>query len=321
MFILCTLISCEEADKTAENPIKTEITAKFDKLHNGDAKIFGSNIITSIDGKLTVLDMNGKLVKTFEDISASWIDGLAGEGIIVYGNSNNEIGIVRLDDSFNILENKTLIQSQNLLIDPAITKVDENYYITATEISGNVNNSDPTLQNGRYTIHFYRLENLDSASYIGDVISADNNLEDIDLFYKNNKFYVTYEKEELDKGNSSINVIESTDFSALQWGQPIVLLDATSDHEPAAIEQTDNGYILYYSCDMDNPGTSYSGAKAYYAQYDDNFNLISKDNLIHTQTSEGILLYDVKNTGSKKLFLYAKNYLSDCDLILEESDT
>lgn len=167
---------------------------------------------------------------------------------------------------------------------------------------------------------FYDDYNLINWTFISTPISCLNNLENVDFFYLENKFYLCYEKEQLDKGLSSICVIASTDQEGTKWYPPRELLPADSDHEPAdIIKSPENGFKIYYSCDKDNIGSSYMGAKIYYASFDKNFNLLEKDIHIATSTEKGILLYDICKIKDAERFLYAKNYLSDCDMVVEEN--
>ena len=138
------------------------------------------------------------------------------------------------------------------------------------------------------------------------------------MLYDNDRFYVTFEKETVDKGDSSIHVAildRSLNSSLTTIYQ---LLDANCDHEPATIVKRRSGYRLYYSCDKNYHGESYAGAQIFYADYDKNWNPIRIDQEVHTQTAKGILLYDVEKTKKGELYLYSQNYSTDCNMIIEE---
>lgn len=300
---------------------KTEVRMAITNLHNGDAKFLEDKIITNVGGILTLYDQNGNLLKNYEEVQANWIDVIPEDGIVVYGNFNHEIGIVKLDMNHNyeLLSNEVIMTTENLQIDPTIIKNSDTYYITVTEINGNVNNSDINAENGVYTIHLYKSYDLSQWNFVSDVASCQNNLEDVELGYINNSFYAVYEKEQLDKGNSSVCLAMSTDAEGLCWQEKAELLPPDSDHEPASFEALPNGkWKLYYSCDKDYPGESYMGGKIYYAIYDENFELQKKDKEIPSTTEKGILLYDVKKYDKKEQFLMAKDYLTSCDLVIEE---
>lgn len=296
-----------------------KIITEVDQLHNGDAKLYRNQIITSVEGKFTVYDKKGEMIKQFPDIATNWIDCMDEEGIIVYGNGACQIGILQVDDEWNVVKNEIVMQTDNLQIDPTITKVKDTYYITATEIIGTVNNSDPDAENGEYILHLYKSADLLHWNLVSNIVDVNNNVEDVDMRYIDDKFYITYEKEVVDKGDSAIYVVISDDASGKQFSTSYRLLEANCDHEPATFEQMDNSvYRLYYSCDKNHRGESYQGAQVFYADYDSDWNPISTDNPVKTQTEQGILLYDVKNVKGNLQLLYARNYMTDCDMVVEK---
>ncbi len=299
--------------------VNFKISTEIDALHNGDAKFYKDCIITNVGGVLKVYDKDGKNRKTYHDVAVNWLDCLDEEGIIVYGNGNNELGIAKLDDDYNLISNDVIMKTENLQIDPTITKVGKKYYITATEIEGTINNPDPEQENGTYTIHLYQSSNLKEWSLVSDIVSAQNNLEDVDVFYKDGHFYVTYEKETVDKGDSAIELAVSEDKDGKKFSEPKQLLESDCDHEPAAVFAYKNGCRLYYSCDKNDRGQSYQGAQAFYADYDTSWNLKKKDQLLHTETKKGILLYDVDKHPQTTKLLYTRNYLTDSDCIVEKA--
>ena len=123
----------------------------------------------------------------------------------------------------------------------------------------------------------------------------------------------------MDKGDSSVCVAISDDKDGKEFSTYHELLLADCDHEPAAIEHVgSNSFRLYYSCDKNNKGQSYQGGQVFYADYDADWKQISVDSLVITETPKGILLYDVRKGNEKLQLLYAKNYLTDCDLVVEE---
>jgi len=283
-----------------------KIIISIPELHNGDAKFYKNNIVTSIDGILTIYNEDGDLVKSYHEIAANWINCIQEENIIVYGNLNYQIGILKLDDAFNIVSNEILMMKENLQIDPTIVKVEDAYYITATEIVGNVNNSHINAEKGNYTLRLYKSDNLSNWKLVSNIIDTKYNIEDIDIFYKDRKFYVIYEKEIVDKGYSSINVVISDDNSGRVFTETHELLPADCDREPASIEVIDGGYRLFYSCDKNYPGESYMGGQIFYAEYDENWDPLIIDEVVDTETKKGILLYDINNCNGKQQFLFAK---------------
>ena len=60
------------------------------------------------------------------------------------------------------------------------------------------------------------------------------------------------------------------------------------------------------------------GGNIYESKFDKDFKKL-RNKKIYTETQTGILLYDVQKDGGKINFLFAKNYLTDCDLVKETS--
>lgn len=296
-----------------------KIITEIKQLHSGDAKFYKDDIITSVGGHLAIYDKDGKLKKKFSDIDSNWIDCFEDEKIIVYGNGKKQIGILQLDNHENAKKNEIVMETENLQIDPTILKVNGKYYMTATEIIGTVNNADKNAENGRYILHLYQSEDLSHWSHVSDVVDEKHNIEDVDVAYLNDKFYITYEQETVDKGDSSIHIAVSDDPDGKKFSNHQELIKANCDHEPATFVQLDSSkYRLYYSCDKNNRGESYQKSQAFYADFDKDWNIISQDNLVNTETKNGILLYDVRAFDGKLQYLYARNYLTDCDLVVEE---
>lgn len=313
LFLLCIVFLYNRTENQ-----KCHIITDVEHLHNGDAKFYGDYILTTVSGNLVVYDLKGNEVKSFSDISANWIYCQPDEHLIVYANSSKQVGILLLDDDLNILFHKIVMETSNLQIDPTILKVEQTYYMTVTEIEGTVNNADPNAENGTYTLHLYKSDNLTDWEFVQDIVSAKNNIEDVDLFYDNDRFYVTYEKETVDKGDSSIHVAILDRSLNSNLTMTYQLLEANCDHEPATIIKRRSGYRLYYSCDKNYRGESYAGSQIFYADYDKNWNAIRIDQPVSTQTSKGLLLYDVEKTPKGTLYLYSQNYLTDCNMIIEE---
>ena len=300
----------------SSNNNSTRKLFEVSKLHNGDAKFFGDKIITSVSGKLCLYGMDGNQIKKYDNVKCNWLASLEDERLIIYGNSDKEVGIVSLDDNYNIVTNSTILRSDNLLIDPTISKIDGKYYITVTEIKGTINNSDVSVKNGEYWIHLYESDNLNDWELISDIEHMNNNLEDVDLICIGDVIYSVYEVEELDKGNSSI-VLRSSKDKGRTWSDLQVLLESDCDHEPVGLYRDNDKYIICYSCDKEYPGKSYMGGRTYYSIFDKNWNCLEKDKAIVTECDKGILWYDYMILDDKEYFLFAKDYFTTCDMIVE----
>lgn len=299
---------------------RTEVMMDASELYCDDSKFYGEKaIIASENYRLAIIGFDGQNIKYFDDICVNWIDAIAEEGIVIYGNINGELGIVKLDENYNVISNEIIMTTDNLFIDPTIIKVGNTYYATITEIIGTPNNSDVNSENGYYTIRLYCSSDLSYWSFVSEVVSCKNNLEDVDIFYSNGLFHVVYEKEVVDGGNSAIYLQKSQNSEGKSWEEALILLESDCDHEPAVMERTWYGiYRLYYSCDKENVGESYMGARMYYAEYDGRFKMMKKDVEIPSVAEEGILLYDVLRSNGTQKFLYCKNYYTDHALFIEE---
>lgn len=152
--------------------------------------------------------------------------------------------------------------------------------------------------------------------YVTNICSYANNLEDVELFDYNGKLGILYEKEMLDKGKSGIyvQIAENEDFTL--WDSPKELLSPNYDNEPASLVIEGNQIILYYSSDKNDPGASYMGGNVYMAYFTEDFAIKEKDIQIETDTTKGVLLYDVKESDDKLEFLAALNYLSSNDMAI-----
>ncbi len=287
---------------------KLDVYARVDSLNNGDAKFWGDYVLTSIDERVCFLDLNGTIIEK-TNVKSQWLSAVEGEGTIVYGNYDKQIGIVTFDDSFNIKENHIIIQSDKLCIDPDIVKVNNQYYIIYTEIDGAVNNANPDIDNGNYIVKLMVSDDLQNWKEISCPILGDGyNIEDAELLFYDNHFLIVYEKEILDQGNSYICVKESKDDQGREWNDEKQLLPADCDHEPAKAIIDNKEMLLYYSSDLDNIGASYAGADIYQAKYSVDFNPKYIDRRIPSKnTYEGVCLYDVKEIDGKQFYLCYEN--------------
>ena len=295
-----------------EEQVKTVF--ELEKFGSGDIKFYGDEIICG-KNHLYLLDFEGKTVKEYPELAVNWIDGIPEEGIVIYGNFAKETGIIRLDEDKNIKEQLYNNKSENLRIDQTINHFGDKYYMTATEIEGNVNNSDPTKSCGKYTIRLFCSDDAVNWTLLSDVAVADSNLEDVDVSYVDGRLFVCYEKEIIDKGDSAI-VLKYSDDEGHSFCEEKVLIEADCDHEPVSFISDKDGYVLLYSCDKDNRGSSYNGAGVYEARYDKDFNCIEKDKKIETETKEGLLWYDYMVKGDTEYYLFAGNYITENNMIL-----
>lgn len=289
------------------------------RYHNADAKFLGDQIITSVDEGIQILDPDGTVVKRYDGLSASWIyvpeEMPEGEKVIAYSNHANETHILRLSPEDELLDDRVVLQTELLAIDPILVRTEDGWLLTHTTIEGTINNPDPEGDNGVYTVCLYRSEDLEHWEYVTDIISRKQNLEDGDIRYVDGVLYYFFEMEEYDKGPSRLCVMASSDGGE-SWGEIRYLVDVRADNEMASCERTSDGWRLYLSSDMECPGESYQGAKVYYRDFSDDFKAVSDLTVSAMPDNESVRLYEVKETDGQLCFLFARNFLTDCDLLL-----
>ena len=313
---LCICILAWTADLTgaAENGFTLE------QYHNADAKFIGDGIITSVDEGIRILDLKGREIQSYDGLSASWLyvqEGDSGEWDVAYSNHANETHILRLSSEYEMLEDQRVLATDTLAIDPILVRVDDGWLLTHTTIEGTINNPDPDGENGVYTVKLYRSEDLDHWEYVTDVIRREQNLEDGDIRYVDGTLYYFFEMENYDKGPSAICAMTSKD-GGKTWSQVKELLPAVADNEMANCEPTDTGWRLYVSSDYACVGESYQGASVYYADYTPELDPVQTYKRSRMPDNEAVRLYDVKETDGQIYFLFARNFLTDCDLLLRK---
>ena len=286
------------------------------KYANADAKFYNEYIITSVDEEIQVLDLKGKVLKSYEGLKASWMYTYPEEGLVVYSNHDKETHLLRLDENMDLIFDKVILTTELLAIDPTICKVGDTYLVPHTTIEGTINNPSPDGDNGIYTLELYVSKDLENWEHRTTITSQKYDIEDIDLLYDNDQLYCIYEKEDYDKGPSRICLRVSMD-AGITWSEERFLIDNGADNEPSCILKEDDGYRLYYSSDRERLGESYNGASAYSAFFDADFNHIPElDEKVDMKDNLGIRLYEVKVLDGKLYFLFAKNFMTDKDFVL-----
>lgn len=290
-------------------------------LNNGDAKFLGDRIITSVGGKFAVFTLDGARCSGNYgnyNISMNWFSVDESTRTILYSNALKQVGMILLDRNYNIAFHKVLWKASDLCIDPTLLNVNGTFYFTVTKIRGKVNNADPNAANGTYTFVLYRTDTAGNYTEIGTVLSKSRNLEDADLVLTGGRLTLVYEEELYDGGVSAIRLLRANDSTGKSWTSPVTLVDMTADDEPATFTSSGNGYVLYYSSDAGNVGASYLCGRVHKAVYSSLFARQS-DTIINMGSSEGVLLYDVRESSGRTQFLYAGNYhKGKADLLLDE---
>ena len=290
----------------------------LEKYANADAKFYNEYIITSVDERVHMLDFDGKVIKSYEGLKASWMYTYPQEGLVVYSNHDNETHLLKLDEEMNKVSDQVIMTTDLLAIDPTICKVGDTYLVTHTTIDGTINNPDPNGDNGVYTLQLYASKDLESFEYRGTIVSEKHDIEDIDMMYDNNTLYCIYEKENYDKGPSKICMRASMD-AGFTWSEEKVLIENGGDNEFSCILKEYDGYRLFYSSDKENPGTSYNGASAYSAFFDADFLHIPEyDRKEAMKDNSGVRLYEVKEYEGDLYFMFAHNYMTDKDFVLRK---
>ncbi len=296
--------------------------AKFMSKGTADGSAYEPWIITSVKEELCALDFSGKTAETFPGLNASWLYTAPmpeGGAAVAYSNHDNETHILCCPDISAGSWNDQLVgKTDTLAIDPILVQVDSGWLLSHTLIDGTINNPDPDGDNGTYTVKLYRTDSLSSGTweFVTDVITHRQNLEDGDMVYPGDGcLYYFFEMEQYDKGPSQVCVMISED-EGQTWSEPKELLPAVADNEMAVCERTETGWRLYYSSDKACVGESYQGASAYYADYDFDFRPLKTYQLLDMKDNKSVRLYDVAFWDGKYYFLFNRNFLTDCDLLL-----
>lgn len=309
---------------------QAELVYRFSRSAAGDAKLMSDKILmTCINRKLIALNFEtGEVVNT--EIEADWLSVLPEEKLVIYTTHHYELGIVHMNENGTVRDQKIVLtnDSADFMIDPAVIKVDDMYYLTLTFLNGNMNVSSEEEQNGQYTINCYCTRDFNRIEYLSQVTSEERNLEDVKLASNNGMLYLVYEKESRDRANSSIMVSISEDMGR-SWNPPDTLLDCVADQEPAGLVKTEEGWNLYYSSDIASPGSSYDGASAYVAKLAEDLKVIEQDILIDLavpKTDEsveykmgGILLYSVESFNDRTYYAYSEDHASADNLCVSAS--
>ncbi len=291
---------------------------RLNGLKNGDAKFYdGSIVCTNVDNAFTLIDYKNDIKTTLRDVRVNWFSVEKTDKIIVYSSFDRQIGILKLDDKLNVKENNVVISSKLLPIDPSITKIGDKYYITVTYIDGAVNNSDKDKENGLYTVAMYSTEDLLNWEHLGNIIEDRHNLEDVITCFENGRLYVFYEREEYDKGSSSLEGIYSDD-RGISWSEPKVFRKADADNELGNIEPDNGRFTVYYSSDAENKGMSYDGGEIYVQHMD--YELNALDAPKKYEGCEGALLYDTKTEDDTTQFLCAEKYITEGNFVVYKED-
>lgn len=281
-----------------------------------DAKIgFDQNIITSQDGRLTLIDRNsGKRTQT--SVPSNWISVLQNERIVAVSSGEKSTHIVRFNSAGKIVRDDQIFSaSDGLRIDPSILKFNGQYYLSSTRIDGTVNSKDPTEKNGHYTVELYRSKDLLTWNKVSTIVEADSNLEDPDLIAIDGKLCLVYEEETRDQMASTIKICLSDD-GGVTFGESVSLVSGGADNEPAVFSEDESIYLLFYSSDLANLGKSYSGASIYLSEFDQSYELL-RTKLIPSSPQSGLLLYDVEADDQGFLFLFAEDYSGKNQLRLQ----
>lgn len=286
------------------------------KYANADAKFYNHYIMTSVDEGILMLDFDGKTVKSYEGLKASWLYTYPEEGLVVYSNHEKETHLLKLDENMDQISDEVILTTELLAIDPTICKVEDTYLVTHTTIEGTINNPDPEGENGIYSLELYASTDLKHWKHRATITSQSNDIEDIDMICDGNVLHCIYEKEDYDKGPSKICRRYSQD-AGYTWSDEQILIDNGGDNEPACLIREYDGWRLYYSSDWETPGSSYNGASAYSAFFDADFKHIPEyDEKVDMKDNQGVRLYEVFQWDGKLYLMYAHNYLTDKDFVL-----
>lgn len=305
-----------DSPKQISTALECKTLFKIDNLHNGDVKFYDNKYIVGNDnGTLGIFDFNGQRVRKYDDIKLNWLSVEDTDNIIIYANSNKEVGILKLDDSLNIILNEIIMRNDKMTIDPTILKINDTYFITVTTINGTINNSNPDKDNGIYSVDLYKSKDLLNWTHIDTIIRDNHNIEDLAAMNVNGTYYIFFEREVVDKGNSSLEVIFSNN-KGIKWSSPKILCKAEADNELGNIIFYKNKFILYYSSDYLNKGTSYEGASIFVKYFDKNFENASSPKVYKEFSST--LLFDVLKSDNSLYIVYNEHYMTQSNMVLAQ---
>lgn len=300
--------------KVLDSAFAVEKTSEFSG-NFGDCKLIDFQnevyIVANLDSELSlkkINDANASFQRTNPIISSSWLDIIEDQGRLLCVTASfheKSLRLYKIDPSSLNIELITTVHpyKEQLLIDPTILKVKDKYFITYTQIKGNINNADISKPNGHYEVVLLESKDLTNWTTITSIVSEDTNIEDGFLYYEaeKNALCFLYEEEVFDKHASALKLKKSTDSGA-NWDAPITLLSATADQEPATIFRCNQKNYLFYSSDLENAGASYYGAKGYVSSYE-RPNFKPEQLNVSLGLDDGILLYDVMSHNNKIHFL------------------
>ena len=295
----------------------------IEKYANADAKFYNNYIITSVDEDVYMLDFDGNVVRSYEGLKASWMYTYPEEGLVVYSNHDNETHLLKLDENMDMVSDEVILTSEILAIDPTICKVGDTYLVTHTTIEGTINNPDPNGDNGLYSLELYASKDLKNWEHRTTITSQKYDIEDIDMLYDEKmleggrRLYCFYEKEDYDKGPSAICMRYSVD-EGMTWSDEAILIENIADNEMACILPEYEGWRLYYSSDYECVGESYNGASAYYADFDAEFQPLTKYQKVDVHDNYSVRLYEVIEYEDRLYFMFAHNYSTDKDFVLRK---
>tara|TARA_R110001592_G_scaffold363111_1_gene680552 strand:- start:31576 stop:32463 length:888 start_codon:yes stop_codon:yes gene_type:complete len=271
-------------------------------------------IVANLNSKLSIRktgDANASFKSTKPTVSSSWLDIIEDNGSILCVTASfqdKSLRLYKIDmQSLNVNLIATVQQfDEQLIIDPTLLKVEDNYFITYTQIKGNINNGDTKKTNGHYEVVLLESKDLIHWKKISSIVSENTNIEDGFLSYDAGmkSLFFLYEEEVFDHKESAIKIKKSIDGGA-HWEKPITLLSATADQEPAAIFSCNEKKYLFYSSDADNLGASYYGAKGYISSFSGS-NYRPEQIDVRLKLDDGIILYDVMLHNNKMHFLAQK---------------
>jgi hypothetical protein len=285
----------------------------------GDAKLVALGetplVVATLDGYVQYRLGAAPFAGTTPPIAANWLSiapGGARSVIAIVGSfEEHRISIYTIDigDGRAALLS-TIGSGAELKIDPALAVTPAGYFATYTQIEGAVNNADPATENGMYSVILYRSGDLMSWTYLSTIIQARNNIEDGRLFYDgvDARLYYLFEREVVDQGHSSIEVMFSDDLGA-HWAASTTLLEAQADQEPGHFARDGDHFSLYYSSDIDNKGVgSYEFAQIKKATCSQTLVCPQKD--LGVIEGSAALLMDVLPRGTGGYYLFIEHYLT-----------
>ena len=157
-------------------------------------------IVANLASELSIKkinDSNSSFKVTNPVVSSSWLDVIEDKGSILCVTASfkeKSLRLYKIDmQSLNIELLSTVHQyDEQLLIDPTMLKVEDKYFITYTQIKGNINNADTLKPNGHYEVVLLESNDLTNWKELSSIVSEDTILKTVFYTLKQRRIHFVF---------------------------------------------------------------------------------------------------------------------------------